>query len=90
MSTLYKGRKSSLSYVGVNSVGLKRRGFSQDTINQILDIYRTIYNKNLNISQALATIEEDSTSLAESNDILGFYSFQYKRNHQEFWRRKPG
>ena len=48
-----KAGRTPLSYAGVNSIGLKRRGFSLDSINQILDIYRIIYNKSLNTSQAL-------------------------------------
>ena len=42
-----KAVRTPLSYGGVNSVGLKRRGFSLEQINQILDIYRIIYNKGL-------------------------------------------
>jgi UDP-N-acetylglucosamine acyltransferase len=46
-----KAGRTPLSYAGVNSVGLKRRGFSIEKINSILDIYRIIFNKNLNTSR---------------------------------------
>jgi UDP-N-acetylglucosamine acyltransferase len=37
--------KEPLSYVGINSVGLRRRGFSTDKIREIQDIYRILYQK---------------------------------------------
>jgi len=52
-----KAGRTPLSYAGINSVGLKRRGFSLNRINEILDIYRIIYNKGSNNSQALNYIE---------------------------------
>lgn len=67
-----KAGREPLTYVGVNSVGLKRRGFSTDAINRILDIYRTIYNRNLNTSQALITIEEESPAIPERHIITSF------------------
>lgn len=67
-----KAGRNPLSYAGVNSIGLKRRGFSLDKINHILDIYRIIYNRGLNISQALAFIEEEVEATDERDDILSF------------------
>ena len=51
-----KAVRNPLSYGGVNSVGLKRRGFDLEKINHILDIYRYIFNKGMNTTQALAFI----------------------------------
>ena len=67
-----KAVRNPLSYGGVNSVGLKRRGFSLEKINQILDIYRIIYNKGLNTSKALEFIEEELTATDERDEIIGF------------------
>jgi UDP-N-acetylglucosamine acyltransferase len=67
-----KAVRTPLSYGGVNSVGLKRRGFSLEQINHILDIYRVIYNKGLNTSQALEFIEEEITASDERDEILTF------------------
>ncbi len=67
-----KAGRNPLSYAGVNSVGLKRRGFSLEKINHILDIYRIIYNRGLNISQALAFIEEEVKATDERDEILSF------------------
>lgn len=67
-----KAGRNPLSYAGVNSVGLKRRGFSMDTINAILDVYRTIYNKGLNISQAIDLVEEEFPVTHEKDEIISF------------------
>ena len=48
----------SLSYIGVNSIGLRRRGFPELKITEIQDIYRILFQKkNNNNSQALTKIE---------------------------------
>lgn len=67
-----KAGKSPLSFAGINSIGLKRRGFSQDTINSIMDIYRILFYRNLNTSQALSVIEEELPAIPERNDIVSF------------------
>lgn len=67
-----KAGRTPLSYAGVNSVGLKRKGFSVNSINQILDIYRIIYNKSLNTSQALLHIEEEFPASDERDEIVTF------------------
>jgi UDP-N-acetylglucosamine acyltransferase len=67
-----KAARMPLSYSGVNSVGLKRRGFTIDKINHILDIYRVIYNKGMNTSQALEFLEEEFPASDERDEIVGF------------------
>ncbi len=67
-----KAVRNPLSYGGVNSVGLKRRGFSVEKINHILDIYRVIYNKGLNTTQALEFIEEEINASDERDEIVTF------------------
>jgi UDP-N-acetylglucosamine acyltransferase len=67
-----KAVRTPLSYGGVNSVGLKRRGYTLLQINHILDIYRIIYNKGLNITQALEYIEEELPASDERDDIVTF------------------
>jgi UDP-N-acetylglucosamine acyltransferase len=67
-----KAARTPLSYAGVNSVGLKRRGFTNETINHILDIYRIIYNKGMNTSQALEYIEEEMKATDERDEIVTF------------------
>jgi UDP-N-acetylglucosamine acyltransferase len=67
-----KAGRTPLSYVGVNSVGLQRRGFSSDKINSISEIYRNIYLRGLNISQATQIIEKDLPDSEEKTEILKF------------------
>ena len=67
-----KAARDPLSFVGINSIGLRRRGYSADTINEIQDIYRTIFNKNMNVSQAVAFIEAEMHATTERDEILSF------------------
>ena len=67
-----KAGRTPLSYAGVNSIGLKRKGFTLDRINKILDIYRIIYNKSMNTSQALNFIEEELPATDERDEIVTF------------------
>jgi UDP-N-acetylglucosamine acyltransferase len=45
---------------GVNSIGLSRRGFTNDTISQLKRAYRYLLQSKLNTSRALAAIERDA------------------------------
>jgi UDP-N-acetylglucosamine acyltransferase len=67
-----KAAREPLSYVGVNSIGLRRRGFTNDQINHIQDIYRYIYLKNLNVTQAVNFIEAEIPASQEKDEILSF------------------
>lgn len=67
-----KAARMPASYHGVNSVGLKRRGYHQDTINHIFDIYRELFVKNSNISKAVKKIEADIKPSNERDLILQF------------------
>jgi UDP-N-acetylglucosamine acyltransferase len=67
-----KAAREPLSYVGVNSVGLRRRGFSTEIIAQIEDMYRTLYVKGLNVSNAVAIIEKEAPESTEKDHILDF------------------
>ncbi len=67
-----KAAREPLSYVGVNSIGLRRRGFSMEVINQIQNIYRVIYLKGYNVSQAVEIIEAELPATPERDEILSF------------------
>jgi UDP-N-acetylglucosamine acyltransferase len=67
-----KAAREPLSYVGVNSTGLRRRGFTNEQINHIQDIYRVIFVKKLNIAHALSVIESEFPGGPEKEDILSF------------------
>jgi UDP-N-acetylglucosamine acyltransferase len=67
-----KAAREPLSYVGVNSVGLKRRGYSIEKINHILDIYRILFVRGYNISKALSIIETETPVSDERDEIIAF------------------
>ncbi len=54
-----KADRDPLSYLGLNSVGLTRRGFEKERIDEIHNIYRAIYQNGMNISQALEYVEKE-------------------------------
>ncbi|MBZ9626780.1 acyl-ACP--UDP-N-acetylglucosamine O-acyltransferase [Psychroflexus sp. CAK57W] len=67
-----KAGREPLSYVGINSVGLRRRGFDTDKIREIQNIYRILYQKNYNNSQAVSIIEAEMEATSERDEILQF------------------
>jgi UDP-N-acetylglucosamine acyltransferase len=67
-----KCAKEPLSFAGVNVIGLRRRGFSEESIRQIEDIYRLIYVRGHNMSKALELVEQESTPTEERARILQF------------------
>jgi UDP-N-acetylglucosamine acyltransferase len=67
-----KAAREPLSYVGVNSIGLKRKGFSLEQINHILDIYRILYVRGYNVSKALNIIEAEIPVSDERDEIITF------------------
>ncbi|MGN6567989.1 MAG: acyl-ACP--UDP-N-acetylglucosamine O-acyltransferase [Flavipsychrobacter sp.] len=67
-----KAAREPLSYVGVNSVGLKRRGYSIEKINHILDIYRILFVRGYSVSKALSIIETEIPVSDERDEIITF------------------
>jgi UDP-N-acetylglucosamine acyltransferase len=67
-----KADRDPLSYLGLNSVGLTRRGFEKERIDEIHNIYRAIYQSNMNITQALMYVEENFKSSPDRDYIIEF------------------
>lgn len=67
-----KVAKDPASFVGINSIGLQRRGFEKDKIFQIQNIYRHLFQSNKNISQALKSIDIEFNTSEEKEKILSF------------------
>lgn len=67
-----KAGREPVSYIGVNSVGLRRRGFTNDQINNIQDIYRELYLRGRNVAQATRYIEANMPITTERDEILTF------------------
>jgi UDP-N-acetylglucosamine acyltransferase len=64
--------REPISFTGINSIGLRRRNFSNETIYEIQEIYRIIYQKGMNISDATSYIEANLSASAERDLILLF------------------
>jgi UDP-N-acetylglucosamine acyltransferase len=67
-----KAGRYPLTYEGVNSVGLRRAGFSNEKINEIQDIYRVLFVHNTNLSKALDIVERELSPSLERDEILSF------------------
>ena len=64
--------REPLGYMGLNIVGLRRRGFIAEQMNAIQESYRYIYLSGLNTTQALDAIEKNIPESKEREDILSF------------------
>ena len=67
-----KAAREPISYVGVNSIGLRRRNFSNEAIREIQDIYRYLYLSRMNVSDDLDAIEAELPATRERDEILLF------------------
>ncbi len=61
-----------LKYTGLNVVGLRRRGFSKETIDQLQEAYRLVYRSEFNISQAVEQIQSGFEPTEEIQEIISF------------------
>lgn len=67
-----KVAREPASYVGVNSIGLKRRGFQSEQINRIQDMYRYLFVKGYNTTKALSVILSDIPESPERQELFDF------------------
>ena len=65
--------EGSLKTIGVNVVGLTRRGFSREVIHALKDAHRLIYREGLNRSQALERVENDIEPFEEIKKLVAFF-----------------
>jgi UDP-N-acetylglucosamine acyltransferase len=68
--------REPLQFIGVNTIGLQRRGFDKDTIKQIEDIYRIIFVRGHNLSNALEIVENEMPETAIRKQIISFIRSQ--------------
>ena len=80
-----KAAKEPLSYVGINSIGLRRRGFTTEKIREIQNIYRILYQKNYNTSQAVEKIEAEMEATSERDEILLFIRNSQRGIMKGYW-----
>jgi UDP-N-acetylglucosamine acyltransferase len=67
-----KAAREPLTFAGVNSVGLRRRGMTDATVREIEDVYRTIYVQNNNISKGIESVRETMPETEIRDEILDF------------------
>jgi UDP-N-acetylglucosamine acyltransferase len=67
-----KADREALAYMGLNSVGLERRGFTKEKMRELHEIYRAYFNMGMNGSKALEYIEANFASTPERDYILEF------------------
>lgn len=67
-----KAAREPLAYAGVNTVGLRRRGYTSEKIAEIQEIYRYLFLKGLNNSKALDLIEKELPKSTERDYIVSF------------------
>lgn len=60
------------AFCGINNIGLKRRGYSDETINEIMDIYRMLYYSGLNFSDAIAKVEAEMPATEVRDHVIEF------------------
>ena len=64
--------REPVSFTGINSIGLRRRGFTNETIYAIQEVFRIIYQRGLNISDALHFVEANLPASKERDEIILF------------------
>lgn len=67
-----KAAREPLTFAGVNSIGLRRRGFSEEVVQQIEDIYRCLYVQNSNLTKGIESALETLPESVLRNEILSF------------------
>lgn len=67
-----KAGREPIAYAGVNSIGLRRRGYSNETIRDIQEIYRYLYLSGPNNSDAISRIEAELPASKERDEIILF------------------
>jgi len=68
-----KAGRNPVSYAGVNSIGLRRRGFSNEKINEIQEVNRFLYQRGLNNKKAIEKIEAEMPASKERDEIILFF-----------------
>lgn len=64
--------REPLGYSGINAIGLRRRGYSKEQVNEIQEIYRIVYMSDLNTTKAIARINEEFNGSVEKKAIVEF------------------
>jgi UDP-N-acetylglucosamine acyltransferase len=68
-----KADRDPLSYMGLNTVGLTRRGFDKEKIDEIHNIYRILYLSKMNLTRAMESVESTIVPSEHRDYILDFF-----------------
>ncbi|MBR3093502.1 MAG: acyl-ACP--UDP-N-acetylglucosamine O-acyltransferase [Bacteroidaceae bacterium] len=68
------GGKEPIAYEGLNIIGLRRRGFSPELIDNIHNAYRLVYQSSLTVNEAMERIKNDVPMSKEIQYIIDFVS----------------
>ncbi len=71
--------REPLAYVGINSIGLRRRSFNSETIAQINQIYRLLFVDGMSVSRALEAISEQVPQSEVRDEIVEFVKASSQR-----------
>lgn len=83
-----KAAREPLAYVGINSIGLSRHQFSKDQIHHIQDMYRLLFVKGMNVSQAVEAIQKDLPASTEQTILFDFINNSSRGLIRGFQKRK--
>jgi UDP-N-acetylglucosamine acyltransferase len=67
-----RAAREPISYAGINAIGLRRRGFSDDVIKKVEDIYRHLFVMNNTIPSGLEAIEKEVDNCEQKTKVLDF------------------
>lgn len=69
-----KAAREPIGFAGVNSIGLRRRGFDDNFVKEVEDIYRLLYVMNNNISKGVEAITNSLPESEITKQVLSFIS----------------
>lgn len=64
--------REPIAFAGINSIGLRRRGFTNEQIDNIQNMYRMIFQSEMNVSQAIAALETSMPATPERDEVILF------------------
>lgn len=67
-----KAAREPISFVGLNVIGLTRRGYTKDQINTLQEVYRILYLSDLNVTNAVNLILETLPQSDLRDEVVSF------------------
>lgn len=66
--------RDDFNFYGPNSIGMMRNGISREFINNVKNIFRVLFNHDLNTAQAVEKIQQEYGELEEASILVDFIS----------------